>query len=80
MSEAYFSSLFKKTMGVSLIQYLIDVRVKRAKELLERTDLKVNEVAELVGYPDQHYFTKVFKRVTGENPTDYKERCGHNEE
>ena len=52
--------------------YLTEYRVKKAAELLRRTDLKVYEVAEKVGYPNLSYFSRVFKKITGENPFSFK--------
>lgn len=60
--------MFKAETGVTFGVYLTEFRIKRAIELLERTELKVYEVAERVGYTNLSYFSKVFKKVTGETP------------
>lgn len=74
ISGTYLSSLFKKTLGMSPIQYITNVRINRAHHLLSSTSEKISDIAAMVGYPDQGYFTKVFKRVTGKNPTDYRQK------
>lgn len=74
VSEAYFSSMFKKSMGTTLMNYLMGYRIEKAKELMMTTDKKIVDIAELVGYPDIHYFNKVFKKLTGEAPRDYKKK------
>ncbi|WP_394923170.1 response regulator [uncultured Robinsoniella sp.] len=72
ISEAYLSTVFKKRTGISLTAYIMQIKVERAKELMMTTQGKIWDIAAQVGYPDQHYFTKVFKKVTGESPTEYK--------
>ncbi len=72
LSEAYFSYAFKKFAGISLMNYIMEVRVDKAKELLLSGDYKVKDIALQVGYTDQHYFTKVFKKLTGLSPIEYK--------
>lgn len=70
----YFSQLFKKKTGENYQNYLINLRVSRAKKLLEETDLKIYEICELVGYADINHFNKIFERVTGIKPSEYKKR------
>jgi len=71
-SRSYFSRLFKMKTGVSIPEYINNVRIKRAKLLLKSTDLSINEVARSVGFDDSFYFSKIFKKITGLSPTDYK--------
>jgi two-component system response regulator YesN len=73
VSKNYFSILFKQTTGQNFIDYLINLRIERAKELLMTTELKVYEVAEQSGFNDTKYFSKLFKKVTGVSPVDYRE-------
>jgi two-component system response regulator YesN len=68
----YFSQLFKKKTGENYQNYLIRLRAERAKKLLEETDLKIYEICELVGYSDISHFNKIFKRVIGITPSEYK--------
>ncbi|WP_158301964.1 response regulator [Paenibacillus mesophilus] len=72
MDEAYFSGLFKKKTGVTLIHYVQQVRINQAKGLLEQTELAIGEVGERVGFPNTNYFIKIFKRWTGRTPNEYR--------
>ncbi|GLX67233.1 response regulator transcription factor [Paenibacillus glycanilyticus] len=72
MSPAYFSSLFKKTTGVSFIHYLQKIRVEESKKLLVNEHLKIYEVAEKVGFTDEKYFFRVFKNTTGLTPNEFR--------
>lgn len=69
VSESHLSSLFKKELGTSPIQYITNLRINRAEELIKKTSLTISDIAAMVGYSDQTYFTKVFRRTTGQNPT-----------
>ena len=71
-NATYFSTLFKKETGQNFMDYLTDLRIGKAKELLSGEDLSVQDVAELVGYRDLKYFSKLFKKLTGVSPSDYK--------
>lgn len=70
--EAYFSTLFKKKEGVSPLDYLTRIRMEAAKDLLRDTDIPASEVSYLVGYEDPRYFYKVFKKYTGQTPTNFR--------
>ncbi len=65
LTPEYISILFTKETGVTFSNYLKKVRIEKAKELLMNTNIKIYEVACRVGYPDQKYFSKVFKEYTG---------------
>jgi two-component system response regulator YesN len=65
LTPEYISILFTKETGVTFSNYLKKVRIEKAKELLLNTNIKIYEVACRVGYPDQKYFSKVFKEYTG---------------
>ncbi|PWJ48569.1 response regulator transcription factor [Faecalicatena contorta] len=71
-NSAYFSSLFKKETGVTFLEYLTDLRMSHARELLRETNMNVSSVCEAVGYSDVKYFTKNFKKVTGLKPNEYR--------
>lgn len=77
VSKNYFSILFKKVTGQNFIDYVITLRIQKAKELLAGTELKVYEVAEQSGFNDVKYFSKLFKKMTGHSPVDYRERHPH---
>ncbi|OHD81243.1 MAG: hypothetical protein A3J97_05660 [Spirochaetes bacterium RIFOXYC1_FULL_54_7] len=72
VSACHFSVIFKKKTGVTYIQYLTDIRINRAKELLLNSDMKVYEVAFEVGYENPTYFSTLFKKLTGIPPADYR--------
>ena len=68
----YASKLFKKELGISFKNYLIQKRIEVAKNLLENTDLPVNTIADNVGYGNYSYFTRIFKKVMGVTPIEYR--------
>ncbi|MFC4776769.1 response regulator [Paenibacillus sp. GCM10023252] len=72
MDASYLSDLFKKKTGVSLIHFVQQTRVDAAKLLLQTTDLTMREISEQVGFANENYFNKIFKRWTGDTPTVYK--------
>ena len=72
-SVTHLCRLFKAATGLSPIQYLIDVRITAAKELL-LTDLKISEVAHLVGFDDISYFGRSFRKNNGASPRQYRQR------
>ena len=72
MSPAYFSTIFRKETGKTCVAYLTDVRLEQAVELLKATSDKTYVIAEKVGYPEQNYFSYVFKKRYGVSPTKYR--------
>ena len=74
LSPNYLSSLFKKKMGKTISQYIADVRVQHAKELLRDRSMKLYDVAVKTGYKDANYFTKIFKKAVGVTPSEYREK------
>ncbi|QUL52215.1 response regulator [Paenibacillus tritici] len=73
MNASYISRLFKYKTGQTITDYLIGIRIAKAKELLTgQPELKNYEIAELVGYSDPVYFNKLFKKICGMTPKDYK--------
>jgi two-component system response regulator YesN len=76
MDEKYVSGLFAKKVGEPMIQYLQRVRVDKAKQLLTKTGLTVNEIGERVGFVNANYFYKIFKRRSGLTPNDYRNLYG----
>lgn len=71
-SGEYLSKLFKSRYGSNIYEYLLEVRMERAKELLSTTDSKVGDVAMRVGYPDTNYFSKAFRNYTGMTPKEWR--------
>ncbi len=72
LSISRFTHLFKKCTGKSPKNYIMEMRVKRAAELLENTDLPAQKVGEETGFPDQNYFSRVFKKYSGVSPLNYR--------
>lgn len=71
---AYLSTLFKRKTGCNFKEYLTEVRVNKARELLNDVSLRISDVAALVGYDGPKHFSKVFREITGLTPTDYRNR------
>ena len=72
LSSSYFWALFKQKTGYPPLDFLIRLRMQRACQLLNSTNLKVKKIAEAVGYKDSLYFSRLFKSVCGVAPTDYR--------
>jgi len=72
-SAKNLSKVFKKETGHSLIDYVIQVRIDHAKELMKNTSATIQEIAESVGYSDRLYFTRIFKKFAGVSPGRYKD-------
>lgn len=71
-SEAYFCKLFKQCFNRNFTSYLTEYRVEEAKKMLAEPTVNVKEIGKAVGYADSNYFAKVFKRITGQSPTEYR--------
>lgn len=76
LNKVYFSQLFKQKTGIGFKDYVIELRMTKAKELLKEPQLRVADVAELVGYQDMRYFTQVFRKTIGTTPTEYRRGLG----
>ncbi|MGN1004154.1 MAG: helix-turn-helix domain-containing protein [Oscillospiraceae bacterium] len=75
-SPTYFSKIFLQEVGMSFSKYLGNLRVEHSKKLLLYSDLSVNEICDAVGFEDQSYFIKVFRRYTGVTPGKYRKMQG----
>lgn len=75
LSASYFSALFKRTFQVNFLDYLTELRMDAAKELLRDPLRSTAEVANMVGYESANYFTRAFKKKVGMTPTDYRRRA-----
>ena len=78
LSKTYLSSLFKKETGYSISEYINIVRIDRSKSLLLEENISIIDIANLCGFEDQSYFTKVFKHIVGITPKKYRENRGKN--
>lgn len=74
LSSEYLSKIFKEETGVKFVVYLNNLRLKEAINLLEKTNLKVYEIAEKVGYSNMSYFSTVFKKNFGKNPFEFRNK------
>lgn len=72
VSSSHLSKIFSQETGQTMTEYLTLTRISKAKELLKTTRSKTFEIAFKVGYNDQHYFSNLFKKVTGLTPTEYR--------
>ncbi|NIK68085.1 MULTISPECIES: helix-turn-helix domain-containing protein [unclassified Paenibacillus] len=79
LERSYLFRLFKEAAGMSVSRYLTAYRIERARELLESSVLSVKSVAYSVGYKDQLYFSKVFKKATSYTPSEYMTLHGRTE-
>jgi len=73
-SPSHLSVIFSQQTGETLSKYLINYRIGKAKEALCCTSKKSSQIAEETGYRDPHYFSYMFKKVTGMTPTQYREK------
>ena len=73
-SEVYLSHKFKKVYGITLVQYIKSVRINHAKKYLLHSQKKVSEIANLVGYDDVKYFSRVFKEMEDTSPFEYRKK------
>ena len=72
-NSSYLSRLFKQVKGENLSEYILHAKIKKAKLLLERPEIKIHEVAEAVGYNTAQNFTRFFKKNTGKTPQEYRD-------
>ena len=71
-NTTYFSSLFKKETGKNFSDYVTELRINKAKELLYSDELTIHDICEQVGYRDLKYFSRLFKKATGTSPSEYR--------
>lgn len=74
MSPSYFNSIFSKEMGKTFVEYLTEIRMDRAKELLMCSSMKTSEIGYEVGYKDPHYFSYIFKKTQNCTPKEFRAR------
>ncbi|MEK3719364.1 helix-turn-helix transcriptional regulator [Paenibacillus sp. FSL H8-0034] len=73
MSEGHYTVLFKKHTGETLMTYVNNLRIEKAKLLFQQTDLLAKEIAQKVGYVDYFHFSRVFKKITGASPSIFQQ-------
>ena len=74
LEYSYFFRLFKKALGISPGEYLMNLRIEKAKVLLNN-HIKIKDIPSLIGVSDVYYFTKLFKKCTGMTPSAYMKSC-----
>ena len=75
ITESYLSHFFKKRSGKSVMQYVSEARIMKSKLYLEKYDMPIGEIAGLVGFDDINYFSRKFRQLCGETPTQYRSSC-----
>ncbi|MBS5695776.1 MAG: AraC family transcriptional regulator [Lachnospiraceae bacterium] len=73
LSTGYFSHLFKKRMGSAPMKYLTELRIEKAKELIATNSMNLSDIAQMVGFTDPLYFSRVFKKTTGIPPKEFQQ-------
>jgi two-component system response regulator YesN len=72
VSPSYLSSIFKKYTNTSFSNYVAKVKIRHAEEMLKNSDMQIHEISEHLGFSDPYYFSRVFKKITGYYPKEYK--------
>lgn len=75
VTPAYFSRLFYEKMHITPKRYVLNKRIERAKELLSTTDASICEISNSVGYEDQFYFCRIFKKYSNMSPSEYRKKA-----
>lgn len=78
MSVSHLAHFFKQYSGKSLIEYVNEIRIQKAKLFLEKEDTAITAIALQVGFSDINYFSRKFKAITGKTPTEYKKNLKYN--
>ena len=78
-SRGYLTTAFKRVYGISVQEYLLRVRMQKAKELLKATELQIQEIGARVGYEDQLNFSRIFRKYEGISPSEYRRRANGTE-
>ncbi len=73
----YLSRLFKQQMGLSIDQYIRNMRIDRAKFLMTTTQESIQDISDQLGFSNRNYFTQVFTQVTGMSPAAYRKENQH---
>jgi AraC family transcriptional regulator len=80
LSIAHFSEMFRQSTGQSPHQFVLHRRVERAKEMLRAAEMRVLDVAVVCGFKNQQHFARVFRRVCGASPTEYRQEFAHRDQ
>ncbi len=74
LNRSYLSSIFKETTQLSIQEYIVHYRISKAKELLDKKELSIGDISRSVGYTDPLLFSKIFKKVNGVSPLNYRKQ------
>ena len=74
ISPNYLSKMFHKELGISFVEYLMEIRMNHAKKLLRDTNKKMAEIGVEIGYSDANYFYSIFKKMEGCTPKKYRDQ------
>ncbi|SDB06634.1 helix-turn-helix domain-containing protein [Eubacterium oxidoreducens] len=74
LSKSYLSDIFKKEIGITFLNYVTNLRIEKAKELLLDSTMKMYEISDAVGFQDYTYFSQIFKKKTGMTLSEYRNR------
>ena len=73
VSSQYLSKIFREETKKTFIEWLTDLRIRKAKEMIQRLDQPIKEVGLVVGYKDPNYFSRIFRSVVGKSPSEYRD-------
>ena len=79
VNPSYFSALFSQEMGKTFTDYILELRIEKAKDLLGNTNLDILDISASAGFENQSYFTKIFRKRTGVTPRKFRQDSGDNE-
>ena len=74
VNRSYLSRFYKNKTGINLFDTILNLRIEAAKEYLLNTDMKTYEISEAIGVDDAGYFSKMFKKITGVSPKEFRKR------
>lgn len=77
LSPAHFATRYRAMTGVSPIQHFLHLKVEQACQMLDTTDHSFTQISNMLGYDDNYYFSRLFKKVMGQSPTDYRHTHRH---
>jgi two-component system response regulator YesN len=72
LSYYYFSKIFKDEVGKNFVDYLTELRIEKSMKFLRNNSMSIKEVCYKIGYNDPNYYCKIFKKITGMTPTEYR--------
>lgn len=76
LSPSYLGNIFRQYVGTSLVNYIARIRVKNAKELLSKSNSKIYEISQMVGFSNSYYFSRIFRKITGMTPLEFRNSKG----